>query len=72
MEQIFNEISKGLNDQYEEIKESHRNRREKKRAKTNEQILAQIWTNEVLNDHIKNDLFKLWQSDYYLTDKERG
>lgn len=26
----------------------------------------------MLNDQIRNDLFKLWQSDYYLTDKERG
>ena len=30
------------------------------KTKTNEEIIALIWTNDQLNDHARNDLFKLW------------
>ena len=43
-----------------------------KKTKTNEEIIESIWINDQLNDHIRNDLFRLWSSDYQISDKDRG
>ena len=35
-----------------------------KKTKSNEEIIASIWSNDQLNDNMRNDLFRLWSSDY--------